>query len=172
MTIELHCRRCGRIFTTDRAAILAGPHLWRLCPECRDPSPPGGLAGGAPDRPPLGAGGLSQSSTELETIRGAIEELVVTDLPMTGNGFIYWSSQRTVQALGRCNGGHRTSGQAPSAPNQRHAAGWLRRAGRAVRIPSPQPERMRRGMRQRPTGNLAADPAARSRDVAQLRSEG
>ena len=52
MTITMRCRRCGREYDADRAAILAGPARWRLCPACHDPSPPGGLAGGAPDLPP------------------------------------------------------------------------------------------------------------------------
>lgn len=59
MSILTRCRRCGREYEADRAAILAGPAVWRLCPPCRDPNPPGGLAGAAPERTPLGAGGLS-----------------------------------------------------------------------------------------------------------------
>jgi len=39
MSIETRCRRCGREYEADCAAILAG--LWRLCPACRDPRPPG-----------------------------------------------------------------------------------------------------------------------------------
>ena len=49
--IEIHCRRCGRPFVADRAAILA--RLWSLCPACRVPLPPGGGAGGASDPRPL-----------------------------------------------------------------------------------------------------------------------
>jgi len=49
MPIEVRCRRCGRLYVADRTAIVAGPAYWRLCPVCRDPTPPGGLAGGAPD---------------------------------------------------------------------------------------------------------------------------
>jgi len=48
--IEVRCRRCGRPFVADRAAILA--RRWSLCPACRDPLPPGGGAGGAPEPRP------------------------------------------------------------------------------------------------------------------------
>ncbi len=54
MPIEIRCRGCGRPFVADRAAILAG--RWRLCPVCRDPSPPGGVAGPSPDPRPAPAG--------------------------------------------------------------------------------------------------------------------
>ncbi len=53
MPIEVRCRRCGRPFVADRAAILAG--RWRLCPACRDPSPSGAPRGRP--RPAAGAGG-------------------------------------------------------------------------------------------------------------------
>ena len=52
MIVTTRCRRCGRDFDADRAAILTGPRFWKLCPLCRDPGPPGALAGGAPDLPP------------------------------------------------------------------------------------------------------------------------
>lgn len=38
MSIQTRCRRCGREFEADRAAILSG--CWRLCPDCRDLPPP------------------------------------------------------------------------------------------------------------------------------------
>jgi hypothetical protein len=52
MAVEVSCRRCGESFDADRRAILAGPAVWRLCPACRHPNPPGGLAAGAPDPRP------------------------------------------------------------------------------------------------------------------------
>lgn len=52
MSIEICCRRCGRPFVPDRRAIVAGPAVWRLCPDCRDPSPPGAAAGPSPDPRP------------------------------------------------------------------------------------------------------------------------
>ena len=54
MSITTRCRRCGRTFQLDRAAILAG--RWRLCSACRDSSPPGGAAGPSPDPRPVPAG--------------------------------------------------------------------------------------------------------------------
>lgn len=62
MSIETRCRRCGRIYTADRTAILAGPAVWRLCPDCRHPNPPGGVAVGAPDVH-IGTGGLTPEAT-------------------------------------------------------------------------------------------------------------
>lgn len=48
MSLSTRCRRCGREYDLDRAAILAG--TWRLCPSCR--TPPGGAAGQPPDLRP------------------------------------------------------------------------------------------------------------------------
>jgi len=53
MSIETRCRRWGRPFVADRAAIVAG--RWRLCPAWRAPSPPGALTGAGAER---GAGTL------------------------------------------------------------------------------------------------------------------
>ena len=53
MTITTRCRNCGREYDADRAAIRLGPRWWRLCPVCRDPSPPGGPANGQPVFPPI-----------------------------------------------------------------------------------------------------------------------
>jgi len=54
MSITTRCRRCGREYDADRAAILVGPRWWRLCPTCRGPLPPtGGVPvadGGRPTR--------------------------------------------------------------------------------------------------------------------------
>lgn len=56
MSIVACCRRCGREYTADRTAILAGPLTWRLCPACRAPTPPSGGAVGGPNPRPLPAG--------------------------------------------------------------------------------------------------------------------
>ena len=44
MPITTRCHRCGAEFDADRAAILDGPKVWKVCPACRDPNPPGGPA--------------------------------------------------------------------------------------------------------------------------------
>ena len=41
MKLEVRCRRCGRAFEPDRRAIVLG--RWRLCPECQDTPPAGGV---------------------------------------------------------------------------------------------------------------------------------
>lgn len=41
MKLEVRCRRCGRAFEPDRKAIMLG--RWRLCPDCQDPTPTGGV---------------------------------------------------------------------------------------------------------------------------------
>ena len=45
MGMRTRCRRCGREYDLDRAAIVAG--RWRLCPACRDLPPPGRADGAA-----------------------------------------------------------------------------------------------------------------------------
>ncbi len=41
INISTWCRRCGIEFTADRGAVVAG--TWRLCPDCREVTPPGPL---------------------------------------------------------------------------------------------------------------------------------
>ena len=43
MSIVARCRRRGRAFAADRAAIDAG--AWRSCPACRPPAPTPGPEG-------------------------------------------------------------------------------------------------------------------------------
>lgn len=45
MSLTTRCRRCGRAYPLDRAALLSGQR--RFCPACRNP--PGTPASGAPD---------------------------------------------------------------------------------------------------------------------------
>lgn len=42
MPFEMRCRRCGLRYVTDHADIVAGPQVYRLCPDCRpvDATPP------------------------------------------------------------------------------------------------------------------------------------
>ena len=42
MPLEFRCRRCGRAYIPDHAAIVAGPQIYRLCENCRpvDATPP------------------------------------------------------------------------------------------------------------------------------------
>ena len=35
MPLEFRCRRCGRLYVPDHAAIVPGPSVYRLCPDCR-----------------------------------------------------------------------------------------------------------------------------------------
>jgi hypothetical protein len=44
VSVEVVCRRCGAAFTADRADILAGPEVWRLCPACRGLASSGGVS--------------------------------------------------------------------------------------------------------------------------------
>jgi len=42
MPLEFRCRVCGRLYVPDHADIVAGPAVYRLCPDCRpvDATPP------------------------------------------------------------------------------------------------------------------------------------
>ena len=46
MILQTRCKRCGRLFARDREGIIAG--RWRLCPDCRNPSPPSAAVAVAP----------------------------------------------------------------------------------------------------------------------------
>lgn len=37
MAIEVTCKVCGQPFEPSRKDVLAGPHRWQVCPECREP---------------------------------------------------------------------------------------------------------------------------------------
>ncbi len=41
MMLQTRCTWCGRLFDLDRAAIVRG--RWRLCPDCQEPPPTGGV---------------------------------------------------------------------------------------------------------------------------------
>ena len=35
MPLEFRCRVCGRLYVPDHADIVAGPAVYRRCPDCR-----------------------------------------------------------------------------------------------------------------------------------------